>query len=281
MHEAATTWAEGRLGEQVLDVEPLVGGRTSTMLALTTASRSAVLRLMTQEPWRTHGPDLVAREREAQRELTGTGVPAPVSLAVDPDGEHCGVAAHLMTRLPGSRRDDLGPGHVGALARLVTGVHAVRPAQPFRPFQSWAWEAKWVVPTWTRHPRSWRRAFELLAGPAPDFEPTFLHRDLGHHNLLWTGDEITGVVDWVETSTGPAWLDAAHVATNLAVALGVPTALSFVREHAAVSGTAPERHWLVMDAVGFLPPPGRRGFFEDPPERDRLDSWLHHLVVGS
>ena len=71
--------------------------------------------------------------------------------------------------------------------------------------------------TWTRHPGAWRRAFEVLAGPAPAYEPTFLHRDYGHRNLLWTDGAITGVVDWVETSTGPAWLDAAHAASTLAV----------------------------------------------------------------
>ena len=57
-------------------------------------------------------------------------------------------------------------------------------------------------------------------GTAPAYEPTFLHRDFSHRNLLWDGPGSSGVVDWVETSTGPRWLDAAHAATNLAVAFG-------------------------------------------------------------
>ena len=81
-----------------------------------------------------------------------------------------------------------------------------------------------MVPDWTRHPASWQRAFELLAGQEPAYEPTFLHRDFSHRNLLWTDDAISGVVDWVETSTGPAWLDAAHAASNLAVAHGTERA---------------------------------------------------------
>ena len=100
--------------------------------------------------------------------------------------------------------------------------------------------------------------------PAPAYEPTFLHRDFGHRNLLWQGGTISGVVDWVETSTGPAWLDAAHAASNLALAFGTGPAVAFVERWAALSGTAPERHWLVMDAVGYLPPPGKPPMFGDP-----------------
>ena len=138
------------------------------------------------------------------------------------------------------------------MAGLLADIHAVRPESPFREFQSWAWEAKWQVPPWTRHADSWRAAFELLAGEAPAYEPTFLHRDFSHRNLLWDGPEIGGVVDWVETSTGPRWLDAAHAATNLAVAFGADPARAFLAAYAGHTDEPLDRHWLVMDAVGFL-----------------------------
>ena len=81
-------------------------------------------------------------------------------------------------------------------------------------------------------------------------------------------------MDWVETSTGPAWLDAAHAASNLALAFGTGPAVAFVERWATLSGTAPERHWLVMDAVGYLPPPGRPPMFGDAAQLGRLDEWL-------
>ena len=57
------------------------------MLALTTArGERAVLRLMTKEPWRTHGAELTTREHETQLLLAGTDVPAPRSIALDADG---------------------------------------------------------------------------------------------------------------------------------------------------------------------------------------------------
>jgi aminoglycoside phosphotransferase (APT) family kinase protein len=275
VYDDALAWAGSVLGSPVVSADPLEGGLTSTMLALRDeAGTESVLRLMTNEPWRTHGAELSARERAAQLELTGTAVPAPVSLGLDADGTATGVAAHLMSRLPGSPLTTPSDRHLDAMADLLATIHSVRPAEPFRTFQSWAWEAKRVVPTWTRRPESWQRAFELLSGPTPAYEPTFLHRDFGHRNLLWQGGTISGVVDWVETSTGPAWLDAAHAASNLAVAFGAERALAFVERWAATSGTAPERHWLVMDAVGYLPPPGRPPMFGDPAQLERLDEWL-------
>jgi aminoglycoside phosphotransferase (APT) family kinase protein len=114
----------------------------------------------------------------------------------------------------------------------------------------------------------------MLAGPAPDHEPTLLHRDFSHRNLLWAGDAVTGVVDWVETSTGPAWLDAAHGASNLALAHGTDAAQDFLRRYATAAGRAVERHWLVMDAVGYLPPPGKRPLFGRSDLLARLDDWL-------
>ena len=277
--DGALAWAGGVLGSPVVGSRPMAGGLTSTMLALRDASGGeSVLRLMTNEPWRTYGAELTTRERDAQGVLAGTTVPAPASLGLDADGVAAEVGAHLMSRLPGEPLTAVDDGALQAMAEMLATIHAVRPAEPFRTFQSWAWEAKWVVPAWTRHPDSWRHAFELLAGPAPAYEPTFLHRDFGHRNLLWQDGAITGVVDWVETSTGPAWLDAGHAATNLAVAFGTGPADDFLTCWAATSGTTAESYWLVMDAVGFLPPPGRPPMFGDPAELERLDAWLDRLV---
>ena len=279
---AALAWAGSALGAPVASYDALDGGLTSTMLALRhDDGAESVLRLMTVEPWRTHGAELTTRERQAQLAMAGTPVPAPTSLALDAEGTVAGAAAHLMSRLPGAPlEEDEAPGEhrLGAMADLLVTIHDRRPAEPFRTFQSWAWEEKWVVPPWSRHPDSWRRAFEVLARPAPAYEPTLLHRDFGHRNLLWSGEAITGVVDWVETSTGPAWLDAAHAASNLALAFGTRPAQDFLRRYAAASSTDADAHWLVMDAVGYLPPPGKRALFGRTDQLGRLDDWLDLVV---
>ena len=127
-------------------------------------------------------------------------------------------------------------------------------------------------------PDVWQAAFEVLAADPPAFEPTFLHRDFNLRNVLWLDGEVSGVVDWVETSWGPAWLDVAHLRTNLAIRHGTAVADRLAAAYVAVSGRTPDPYWDVMDVVGFLPPPGGQGFLSDPAERRRLEQHLEALL---
>lgn len=256
----ALGWAGRVLERPVVRATPLTGGMTSLMLRLThDRGEDTVLRLVTEEPWRRHGAELARREAATQQALAGTGVPAPRSLALDAEGRQAGVAAHLMTRLPGEadamRAEEA---ELVAMARLLAAIHDVEVDPAPREFQSWAWPAKRVVPAWAGDPATWRRAFDVLAGGDPRWEPCFLQRDFGPHNLLWSGSRISGVVDWVETSTGPAWLDVAHGASNLALRHGTAVAARFSAAYAATTGRRPEPYWDVLDVVGFLPSPGGR-----------------------
>jgi aminoglycoside phosphotransferase (APT) family kinase protein len=284
MRAEVRAWAQEMLGAAITDVVELSGGITSTMLALTdTSGHQAVLRLMTEDPWRQYGEELTRRERSALQELTTTPVPAPRSIGLDSEGAVAGVAMHLMSRVPGVPTSEVGfsGGTVVAMAEMLAAIHDVRPAEPFRTYQSWASEAKWVVPPWTAHPESWRRAFDVLAGGPPPYRPTFLHRDFSHRNLLWSAGRISGVVDWVETSTGPAWLDAGHAATNLAMQIGTESATAFLAHYAALTTEPRQDFWLVMDAVGFLAPPGQAPLFGSPDQLHRLDAWVHELLGKS
>jgi hypothetical protein len=80
---------------------------------------------------------------------------------------------------------------------------------------------------------------------------------------------VTGVVDWVETSIGPAWLDVAHCSTNLAIVHGNGAADLFGAAYAERTGRTAEPYFDVMDVVGFLPPPGKNAFFEDDGDENR------------
>jgi hypothetical protein len=251
---AALGWAGDAAGSAVVATTRLTGGMTSWMGRLDHADGGrTVLRLVTEQPWRRHGPELVAREAWTQQVLAATPVPAPLSLAVtDVDG----VAAHLMTLVPGSPWD----GPVAALADLLADIHETRVEPAPRTFQSWAWEAKRVVPDRSTRPGLWQRAFDVLAAGDPPWQPCFLQRDFGPRNVLWLGERVGGVVDWVETSTGPAWLDVAHGASNLALRHGPGEAARFAASYAATTGRAREPYWEVLDVVGFLPPPGGKAW---------------------
>ncbi|WP_374983091.1 phosphotransferase family protein [Streptomyces fradiae] len=69
---------------------------------------------------------------------------------------------------------------------------------------------------------------------------------------------VSGVVDWVETSWGPADLDVAHCSTALALLHGVPAGMAFADLYAAAGGTLAEDpaahlYWRLVDALAYAP----------------------------
>ena len=211
--------------------------------------------------------------------LADTPVPAPRSRALDAEGRACGFPAHLMTLLPGrvdpDRIDEVS---LARLAELLATIHDVSPTIEVRGYQSWAWEAKYTVPRWATDPHLWQDAFALLRTEVPDFEPRFIHRDFQLRNVLWSDDRVSGVVDWVETSIGPAWLDVAHCCTNIAIGHGTEVADRFAAAYVARTGREPQPYFDVMDVVGFLPPPGRAEFITADDERQRLEERLRSVM---
>jgi aminoglycoside phosphotransferase (APT) family kinase protein len=100
----------------------------------------------------------------------------------------------------------------------------------------------------------WAAARDVIRAPQPPFTGIFLHRDYHPGNVLFADGQLTGVVDWVETSWGPADLDVAHCATNLAMLYGADAGLAFAKHYEAAGGRlAPDvRYWLLLDALAFV-----------------------------
>lgn len=255
-------WVESAWQRRITAARRLVGGWTSTMWRLTgDDGERAVLRLMTREPWRRHAAGLLAREAATQQQLVRSSIPVPRSIAVDLRGEGAGAPAHLMSWVPGRLRlDSAAAGVLEALAQTLVDIHHFEPG-PRRPrdYQSWAPPSKRVVPPWARRPVLWKEAFELLDQPTPGYTGTFLHRDFHLGNVLWSRARISGVVDWVETSWGPAALDVAHAASYLSMLHGGEASARFTdayHRRAADRHARDEfRYWNVMDIVGHLPDP--------------------------
>jgi Ser/Thr protein kinase RdoA (MazF antagonist) len=218
---------------------------------------------------------MTRREHETQLILADTGVPAPRSVALDADGSQTGEAAHLMTLLPGrvdeERADDA---YLQSLASTLARIHQLRPSAQPRTYQSWAVPAKRVVPDWATDPAAWRQAFAIADRDPPAYEGTFLHRDFQARNVLWTDGDISGVVDWVETSWGPAALDLAHCRTHLAFTHGTAVADRFAAAYADLTGRECASYWDVLDIVGWLPSPNRVAIVSDPAQQARFEEHL-------
>ena len=102
----------------------------------------------------------------------------------------------------------------------------------------------------------------MIRREPPPYRACFLHRDFHPGNVLFTGAgdglRISGVVDWVETSWGPADLDVAHCSTALALLHGVSAGMHFADRYVAAGGTLAEEraahlYWRLLDALAFAP----------------------------
>ena len=106
------------------------------------------------------------------------------------------------------------------------------------------------MPAWAQDRAAWERAFAVLEQDPPPYDGAFLHRDFQPRNVLcFDQSDVTGVVDWVERSWGPAWLDVAHCRTNLAIQHGVGVADRFGAAYGALTGREPMPYFDVMDVV--------------------------------
>ena len=256
-------WAQQELDRPIRSVERVGGGLTNTISAIHFADGDPViLRHVSIARWGEVGRQHVLCEALGCRLMAESGLPTPQLIASETDGSQTGAYVNLTTWLPGRVR--LGPLGVEAIEALATAaviIHAT-PASPDdrpRPYAFWA-PAEPQVPSWARHPRLWQRAIDLFAGEAPATRPGLIHRDFHPGNVLWQGDNITGVIDWAETSWGPADLDVTHTLTNFAMLHDLRRAEAFstaYRRHGGIVEADPDaaRFWQVSDILGFLPDP--------------------------
>ncbi|MET9906282.1 aminoglycoside phosphotransferase family protein [Streptomyces sp. NPDC006476] len=268
-------WVERslRAGERIRDVGALRGGWTSRMRRLEIDGPgepyTLVLRSFVKPFYLRAASGLLTREADILRLLAPTSVPAARLHAVDAAAEHCDHPSLVMSLLPGGLRlDDDDDEDVERrsrlLARQLAAIHGLRVPEADRPrtYEAWTAPDRVRIPENTSRPELWRRAVDVIRRPAPDHRPCFLHRDFHPGNVLFTGSgrdlAVTGVVDWVETSWGPADLDVAHCSSALTLLHGADAGLRFADHYQAAGGTLtddPEarRYWRVLDALGFAP----------------------------
>lgn len=261
---ATRAWVAKQIGpgRSVVGSRLLAGGWSSQMRRLTLDDGTDLVQRTFVKPFfRHHGPGLLNREASVLALLAGQdSVPAPGLVAVDPTAEHCDHPTLLMSALPGRVRvdgDDLDR-RLDLLAAQLVRVHDVVPAERPRPYQAW------TSPERVRTPDGplWERAVDVIRRDPPPYEGRFLHRDFHPGNVLFAGTgpelRVTGVVDWVETSWGPADLDVAHCSTALALLHGPAYGLDFRDRYEAQGGhglaTGPDHlYWRLLDALHYCP----------------------------
>jgi len=201
---AALEWVTSELGS-VTYVGRRVGGVASAIHEVEAAGRRYIVRLVPPRP-EVPGHDPVAEVRNEALALDALRhlALAPDLVAADPTGERAGVAASIVTCLPGEVV--VAPLDVEPFADAVLALHraAVDPSA-FAPFEAWA---------------------EVEVPPGgPD---GLVHRDLHPGNVLVDGGRLGGIVDWVHACRGPVEVDVSRCRVEIAFLAGIDAADAFL-----------------------------------------------------
>jgi len=273
-----------------------IPGATSSLLHAVEIESDAgvhtlVLRRFSDREWVKREPDVAMREARSLQHAVRAGLAAPSLIAVDATGEHCGVPATLASRLRGRvvlSPDDMS-GWLDGLAGAAAKIHRVDAAGFPWTYTRYNENESLRVPLWSTQPEAWKRAIEIVEGPQPAYRECFVHRDFHPSNVLWQGEVVSGVVDWVNGCRGPAGIDVAWCRHNLANLHSVKVADDFLSRYIAHAGSEfkYDPYWDLMSVVELLPgPPGTyRGWsaggvgnITNAMVRERADAYVASVV---
>ncbi len=239
-----------------------------------------VLRRWARPHWAVEDPDLTAaREATVLELLAPTPVPAPRLIAADPDATICDVPTLLISHLPG-HPPGLPADIASFLARLAEAlptIHAVDPrAVPdYRTDRDLSLA---TPPTWSRQPELWQQALDVVGSEPPPGPRCFIHRDYHPENTLWSGGQLTAIVDWTQASRGPAAVDTAHMRWNLGLTYGLDAADEVLRVHQSLAGAFEDQsYWDLTTALDVLIDPDPTNWTRF--DIDRLERYLHRVLT--
>ena len=263
LSENSRRWIEGATGGRVFSVAVLPGATSSLLHAVEvdgpSGRRSLVLRRFVNQKWVEAEPDVAVREGMTLQHATRAGLAAPELVALDADGEYCGVPATLVARLQGSvileptdRKQ-----WVRGLAETAARIHRVDAAGFRWKYRRYNEGATLTLPRWAKQQEAWAKAIKIVEGPPRSYSECFVHRDYHPSNVLWQNGRVSGVVDWVNGCRGPAGIDVAWCRHNLANLHGVSVADEFLTAYAAEAGSEfqYDPYWDLMSVVELLPGP--------------------------
>lgn len=261
----AREWLAESIGAapQNLEIRRMKGATSSSVFLIRSFHGSAsgrfVLRVLGDQEWLAHEPDLAVHEAAALQEAQKAGLKAPRLVAYSPEDVGFAAPVVLMTFLEGnvivSPSDQ--KTWLEELAGELACIHRHRGTTFAWTFRSWVNWAALAPPAWTTIPRLWERAIERVSSPAPSARSVFIHRDYHPTNVLWHRGVVSGVVDWINACRGPAGVDVAHCRTNLALMYGTAAADQFLESYRQVADSFEYDPYWDLDSLldMYMPQP--------------------------
>lgn len=249
-----------------------------------------VIRLFSNRKWLEEEPDLARHEAESLRYVAQIDLPTPEIIAHDDQLSEQATPFVMMTFLNGEvqLKPEKMEHWIDQLAKTLVKIHQLDGEGfewNYAPYQN---INTFDVPTWTSVPHLWKKAIQIAKGPQQEEKTRFIHRDYHPAKVLWNGDEISGVVDWVNACRGPAGIDIGHCRVNLALLYSVEVADLFLKHYERHVERVQENQMFwdlrsVID-ISFGPPtvyPGWKAFgvtrLTDSMMEKRLDLYMKSL----
>ncbi|GAB3727520.1 hypothetical protein GCM10027590_33940 [Nocardiopsis nanhaiensis] len=249
----------------------VVGAPVVAVEGLRDGANPWLLRLRGSGPWasvvlRTGGSEQGVRKRfeteaAAPESAVERGVDAPRLIAVDIEGEETGVPAVVTTVVPGSSRIPVRATteRMRALGAAAATLHSApmgpRPGLPLRsrPLED-------VDFAGMRHEHGlsplFAEAEQVVAKtPASGEESVLVHGDLWQGNTMWSGNTLTGIVDWDAAGVGHYGVDLGSLRCDAAIFFGLQAAEEVLSGWQESSGREAQNmaYWDVVAALSTPP----------------------------
>lgn len=260
--ERMLDWAAVAIGAgaRVVNVQALHYDQGPWRLSIAYRGRTtdAVLRAPTPRIDAT----MVATAAAALEVANQYALPAPRLMDADLQGVVAGVPTTLETIAPGTTTwpPPLSAERLRTAGAALACVHAVAMAPrehlPFRPrpiaVDDFAADRRsGRMPT----TRLLRAADELIATHGlPPGEPVYVHGDVWPGNLVWTGNEITALIDWKTAGVGAPGVDLCELRKQVAITFGPEAPAHVLDGWERATGTR-ARDVAYWDAVAALNTP--------------------------
>lgn len=253
-----TSWvARGTGAAEVIATGRLGGSSSGSIHSLQLTTRSGLEQQLVAKVFDRPG----LSEKQAAEHVNGEAtnlqlarsahLPAPDPLIWDATAASIGAPVIVMSRLPGiplprPTVDGWIEGLAGALDAIAEAD--VR-ADDLRAVESWR-DPMLERPGWFDDASLWDECVCRVEEPLPLSADRFIHRDFHTLNVLWDGDRVSGVVDWVHACRGPVDYDIASCRVNIALTAGLAAADRFTEALGDI-GRGYDRAWDLDKALSL------------------------------